>query len=137
MIYPDLLESHKLVESDKVKQKISTLKASSKDGKTVYYAVKIIQNEIKGMTDKMNWLPSYADLPAEKMDIGIHLSTFLNVILSGQLVEIVMGNGRISVFYFHITINMLSNKTELINMANCLGHGICYSLLEEMETENA
>ena len=96
MIYPDLLESHKLVESDKVKQKISTLKASSKDGKTVYYAVKIIQNEIKGMTDKMNWLPSYADLPAEKMDIGIHLSTFLNIILSGQLAEIVMGNGRIS-----------------------------------------
>ena len=34
-------------------------------------------------------------------------------------------------------IKMLINSTELINMANRLGNGICYSLLEEMETENA
>ena len=32
---------------------------------------------------------------------------------------------------------MLINSTELINMVNRLGNGICYSLLEEMETENA
>ena len=32
---------------------------------------------------------------------------------------------------------MLTNNTEIINMTNRLGHGICYSLLEEMETENA
>ena len=34
-------------------------------------------------------------------------------------------------------IKMLINSTELINMVNRLGNGICYSLLEEMETENA
>ena len=33
-------------------------------------------------------------------------------------------------------IKMLINSTELINMVNRLGNGICYSLLEEMETEN-
>ena len=32
---------------------------------------------------------------------------------------------------------MLINSTELINRVNRLGNGICYSLLEEMETENA
>ena len=31
---------------------------------------------------------------------------------------------------------MLINSTELIKMVNRLGNGICYSLLEEMETEN-
>ena len=55
----------------KVKQELSTLKASPKDEKTVFYAAKIIRNEIKGLTDKMNWPPSYADLTAEKLDIGI------------------------------------------------------------------
>ena len=40
------------------------------------------------MKDMMNWPPSYADLIPEKVDIGIHLSTYLNVILSGKLAEI-------------------------------------------------
>ena len=109
------------------------------------------------MTDKMNWPPSYADLTAEKMDIGIHLSIILNVILSGKLAQIDstrlyrikmslgqnlvynVSNGRIrtpkSVLFPH-NINMLTNKSELINMLNCLEHGMCYSLLKEMETEN-
>ena len=39
--------------------------------KLFLYAAKIIRNEIKGLTDKMNWPPSYADLTAEKLDIGI------------------------------------------------------------------
>ena len=44
LIYPDLLETHDLVESlCKVKQELSTLEASSKDEKTVFYAAKIIQ----------------------------------------------------------------------------------------------
>ena len=72
LIYPDSLETHELVESlYKVKQELSTPKASPKDEKTVFYAAKIIRNEIKGLTDKMNWPPSYADLTAEKLDIGI------------------------------------------------------------------
>ena len=72
LIYPDSLETHELVESlYKVKQELSTLKASPKDEKTVFYAAKIIRNEIKGLTDKMNWPPSYAGLTAEKLDIGI------------------------------------------------------------------
>ena len=89
LIYSDSLETHELVESlYKVKQELSTLKVSSKDEKTVFYAAKIMQNGIKGMTYKMNWPPSYTDLTTEKVDIGIHLSTFLNVILSGKLSEI-------------------------------------------------
>ena len=32
---------------------------------------------------------------------------------------------------------MLTNNTELINTVNRFGHGICYSLLEEIETEIA
>ena len=142
----------------KVKEELSTLTTSSKDEKTVFSAAKIIRNEIKGMKNKMNWPTSYADLTAEKVDIGIHLSTFLNVILSVKLAEIDStrlqrikmslcqdleynaSNGRISTpksVLFPYNIKMLTNNTELINMVNRKRHGICYSLLEVMETENA
>ena len=80
LIYSDSLETHELVESlYKVKQELSTLKVSSKDEKTVFYAAKIIQNEIKGMTYKMNWSPSYTDLTTEKVDIGIHYQPSLTL----------------------------------------------------------
>ena len=38
---------------------------------------------------------------------------------------------------FPYTIKTLTNCKELINITNRLGHGVSYSILEEMETENA
>ena len=35
------------------------------------------------------------------------------------------------------TIKTLTNNTELINIVNRLGHGISYSILNELTTENA
>ena len=159
LIHPDSLETHELVDSlYKAKQELSTLKAPTKDEKTNFYAAKIIRNEIKGMTDKMNWSPSYTDLTAEKVDIGIYLPTFLNDVLSDKLAEIDstrlyrikmslgqdlvynVSNRRISTpksVLFPYNIKMLTNNTELINMVNRLGHGICYSLLEKIKTEDA
>ena len=121
------------------------MKAPLKDEKSVFYTAKIIRNEIKGMTDKMNWPPSYTDLTTEKVDIGIHLSTFLNAILSCKLAEIDstrvyrmnmslgqdlvynVSNGRIHTpksILFPYKYKMLTNNTELINMVNRLGQGI-------------
>ena len=34
-------------------------------------------------------------------------------------------------------IKTLTNCKELINITNSLGHGVTYSILEEMKTENA
>ena len=54
----------------------------------------------------------------------------------GQDLVYNVSNGRIrtpkSVF-FPYKYKMLTNDTELINMVNRLGQGICYSLLEEIE----
>ena len=83
-------------------------KPFSKDEKTIFYAAKIIRNEIKGMTDKMDWSPSYADLTPEKVDIGIHLSIFLNVILSDKLAEI--------------------GSTRLYSITMSLGQGLVYNV---------
>ena len=131
---------------------------SSKAEKIVSSAAKTIRNEIKGMTNEMNQPTSYADLTAEKVDIGIHLLTSLNVILSGKLEEVDstllyrikmslcqdlfynVNNGRIRTpksVLFPYNIKMLTNNTELINIVNRQGHGICYSLLEDTETKNA
>ena len=38
---------------------------------------------------------------------------------------------------FPYMIKILTNCKELINITNWLGHGTSYSILEEMETENA
>ena len=51
-----------------------------------------------------------------------------------------MTNGTIKTtknVLYPYTIKTLTNRTELINLTNRLGHGISYSMLEEMETENA
>ena len=51
-----------------------------------------------------------------------------------------MSNGTISTpkrALFPYNIKMLTNNTKLINMVNRLGHGVCYSLLETVKTENA
>ena len=111
------------------------------------------------MTDNLNWPPCYNDLTTENIDLGNFVSTFLNVILSGKIgdpessrmhpIKLSLGqdmiynvsNGRIRTpksILFPYNIKMLTNNTEIINMtSNRLGHGICYSLLEKIETENA
>ena len=38
---------------------------------------------------------------------------------------------------FPQAIKTLTNTTELTNITNKLGHGVCYSILQELATENA
>ena len=47
----------------------------------------------------------------------------------------VMGEYAHQKVLFSYNIKMLTNKTELFNTVNRLGHGICYNLLEEIETK--
>ena len=105
--------------------------------KKLFYAAKIIRNEIKAITDKMNWPLSYADLTTEKVDIGKDSIRMYRIKMSlGQDLVCNVSNGRIRTpksVLFPYSIKMLTNNTELIYMVNRLGHGICYSLLEEIE----
>ena len=122
--------------------------------KALFQSTQVIQNEIKGMTDQLNWPSTYSNLAAEKVNIGVHVLSFLNVILSGKLFSPLPTNKKyllvkilytISVIrkYTHLkvfsfpTTKMLRNNTKLLTMVDRLEHGISYSLIDEMEIENA
>ena len=51
-----------------------------------------------------------------------------------------VSNGKIKTpksILFPQAIKTLTNNTELISITNKLGHGVCYSILQELATENA
>ena len=58
----------------------------------------------------------------------------------GQDLIFTVSNGCVktprSILYPY-ALKTLTNCTELITVTNCLGYRISYTLLEEMETENA
>ena len=137
---------------------LDAVKASSQEDKTVFKAGQILRKEITSMEDTIPWPPQYRDLTVDKIYFGNHLSKFLNVLFSGKIIDVEsmkmsrlrasigqdivynVTNGKVRTpksILFPYNIKMLTNNTELINMTNKLGHGISYTLLEELETENA
>jgi hypothetical protein len=117
----------------------------------------IIRNDINEMK-QMKWPPGSADLCEDNVTIGDNLEKFLKATLSGKMEEepservsrlirsygqdLIYGTskGRVKTIksvVLQSCIKSLTNNTELINIINKLGHGISYSLLEELETETA
>ena len=119
----------------------------------------IIRNEIKTMKDTLPWPPQSADLMPDKFKMPSKLEIFLNTIYSGannidslsarstryklslaQDLVYTVSDGKIKTpksILYPCTIKSLTNNTELINITNRLGHGISYTLLMELFTENA
>ena len=106
----------------------------------------------------MPWPPSETDLTPDKVKIGENLDAFLDTLLTGRLSEsnslranhlkqsygqdIIYGvsNGRIKTpksILLPSCIKSLTNCTELINIVCRYGHGISFTILEELETEYA
>ena len=120
---------------------------------------KSIRQEIQQMKDELPWPPQPEHLAPDQFKIPHKLDIFLNVLYSGtvqaqdlssrgsryklslgQDIVYTVSNGEVktpkSVLY-PCTIKTLTNCTELINVTNRLGHGVCYSNLMELFTENA
>ncbi len=110
------------------------------------------------MKDEMQWTPSYEYLTFEKIRVGSHLDAFLEHLLKSsyerdlstrafrlkysfaQDMICAVLNGKVKTpksILFPYCIKTLANNTELINIASKLGHGISYSMIEELDTENA
>ena len=106
----------------------------------------------------MPWPPTPKDLTKEKIEVSHFVDIFLNKLLSGssepsesirvnrlkisfyQALLYAVCNGRIktvkSILYSTV-VKTLSNNTGLLRFANLLGHGVSYTVLEELETEAA
>ena len=111
------------------------------------------------MKDQMPWPPQSSDLEPEKSEMPPKLGQFLTCLMTGQENEEQINNRsariRLSLaqdIVYNVTerrvktpksvllptvVNQLTNNTEIINTLNKLGHGVSYSILSEMHTENA
>ena len=106
----------------------------------------------------MPWPPSIKDLHISKINIGLPLSFFVNALLSGHIGEsessrvirlklsigqdlvYAISQGRIKTLksiLYPAVIKSRTNCTALLTLNNKLGHGVSYSILEELFTENA
>ena len=107
----------------------------------------------------MPWPPQSSDLEPEKFEMPPKLGQFLKCLMTGQKNEEQMNNRsariRLSLaqdVVYNVTkgrvktpksvllatvVKQLTSNTEIINTLNKLGHGVSYSILSEMHTENA
>ena len=108
------------------------------------------------MKDTMPWPPNGINLTQDKVKIGKNLAAFLNTLLTEKLSEsnspsanrlkeshaqdIIYGvsNGKIKrpkSILLPSCMKSLTNYTELTNIASMYGHGVSFTILEELETE--
>ena len=114
---------------------------------------------MKNTKGTIPWPPKAGDLTKEKIEITHFADMFLNKLLSGTSTPPSEGsrvnrlklsfyqdllhavtNGHVKTvkgILYSTIIQTLSNNTELLRFANLLGHGVSYSVLEEIETEAA
>ena len=110
------------------------------------------------MKDELPWPPQPTDLEPEKFNIPRYLNEFLASLLGGED-DVVLSSRNTTIKYsmthdivynlnggrvktpksmlLPSVIKTLTNNTEIINIINRLGHGLSYSILSEMHTENA
>ena len=148
-VYPSsLTQSHILTELVRVTNALKKTKSFDE----------IIRNELKNTRDTMPWPPTPKDLTKENIEASHLVDIFLNKLLFGssepsesirvnrlknsfyQDLLYAVCDGRIktvkSILYSTV-VKALSNNTELLRFANLLGHGVSYTVLEEIVTEAA
>ena len=110
------------------------------------------------LRDEMPWPPTPNDLSVDNFTAPTLLRTFLQSLLTGKFtgkgstrvrrltasfsqdMVYAVSRGRVKTpkcILLPYTIKTLTNNTELINLVCRLGHGASYSMLEELDTENA
>ena len=160
LIYPDNIEKDTVIEELFIlRKKYEDLCRLNCEEKTIFQAAKLEREEIKSLKDTMPWSPRPSDLEVGQFVLSPYLEQLLNTILSGkrdcsdtsskctrlkqsfgQDMIYAVSNGKINTpksILFPQSIKALTNNTELKSITNKLGHGVCYSILQELATENA
>ena len=117
---------------------------------------KFIKQEVSKLQDSLAWPPQPEDLYPEKFKIPESLDMFLSALIGDgksycnrqsrlkysfaqDLIHSVT-NGGVKTpksILLPTMVKTLTNNTELINILNKLGHGVSYSVLMELQIENA
>ena len=119
---------------------------------------KILRDEINSVEDVLPWPPRPKDLSPETYQLPKLTELFFKSILTGnftadnsarvarltlsfaQDIIYAVSFGKIKTpkcLLLPHTIKTLTNNTELVNLICKLGHGASYTLIEELDTENA
>ena len=158
-VYPSTLTlDQTLLELIEVSQILSRKEKFSDNEKLIMNAGEILRSEIKKIKPSMPWPPEPQDLTKDKVHINHFADIFFNVLLSGspkgstvtrvnrlkmsfyQDMVYAVSNGAIKTvksILYPMAIKSLTNNTELLRLNNLLGHGVSYSMLEEIETAAA
>ena len=166
LIFPTTLQVEDLVVSNcEMHQELTSLKSlSANEIETdVIKAARLLNKEIKNCPSQMSWPPKPEELHPSKTQLYIPplLDTFCTVLLSGKCPQndcsktervlrlknsfsqdmvFAVSNGANRTpksVLFPSVVKSLCNNTEIIKLINGLGHGISYSLIEEIEIEYA
>ena len=149
LLYPTSMSKEKIFQE---------LYKSREEKNGIANAANIIRKEIKDLTDELPWPPQPTDLEPDKFIIPSNLEAFLLYLFGGKeddelssrnsryqhslaqdLIYTVTG-GRVKTpksLLLPSVVIALTNNTEIITILNRLGHGVSYSILSEMLTENA
>lgn len=154
-LYPHTLKIEKLVTDF-----VNLQTAINGEGNKMITAAAIdIRKQIKAMQDEIPWPPEPQNLSPDQFKIPEGLETFLSVLYFGdnrekelnprkarfkfsigQDLVYTVTDGRVKTpksILFPCAVKTLTNNTELVNIVNRLGHGVSYTLLMELFTENA
>ena len=165
LVFPATLKVEDLVsEYYNLKCELDSLNTTQNDDeRAVINVAKKINAEIKSLVSPMSWPPKEQDLHPEKTLLYIPhlLDIFCMVTISGKVNEndsnrseramrlknsiaqdfvYAASNGTIKTsksILFPTVVKALCNNTEVIRIINQYGHGISYSMIEEIETEHA
>ena len=161
VVYPVSLGIKQAIEQIiQLKEENETLKSRVfEDSAIVTLCGKFIKREVSKLQDSLPWPPQPEDLYPEKFKISESLDMFLSVLIGegkscsnrqyrlkysfAQELIYSVTNGRVKTPKSILlptmvkTYNTMANNTELINILNKLGHGVSYSVLMELQTENS
>ena len=164
LVFPATLKVEDFVsEYYNLKCELDSLNTTQNDDeRAVINVAKKINAEIKSLVSPMSWPPKEQDLHREKILLYIPhlLDIFCMVTISGKVNEndsnrserairlknsiaqdfvYAASNGTIKTpksILFPTVVKALCNNTEVIRIINQYGHGISYSMIEEIETEH-
>ncbi|KAG1650788.1 hypothetical protein GQR58_027743 [Nymphon striatum] len=147
-----------ITTSHNTERELNAMIRSSDEEKQIISAAHTIRKEILSMEDTLPWPPREQDLIPESVRINKGLCLFLTVLLTGSQKESIspranrlrssyaqdiiygVSKGKCKTpksILLPSCVKSLTNSTEVINILCKYGHGVSYTLLEELETEYA
>ena len=159
VVYSETLEIEDLIHKHvQLKKEFDAVIKCNEQEKVLLKSVEILRKEVTTIENEMPWPPKASHLTVESFKIPERLNYFLQKLLSGKYTDIdsprvshlklsfiqvllyTTAHGRIKTpksILFPLAIKSPRNNTELIKIIHKHGHGISFTILQDLDTEYA